>query len=212
MSNSAPGKDHVEYRQLRAVDPKCEVCAKMFNHCLDNNDVPTNWKESMTVLIHKKGDAGEISNFRRIALMSCIYKLLTSVMANRLVNYAIDNDLLSACQKSARPSEGCYKHTFSVQYLVLDAKRLQKNVFLTWLDLRNAFGSVPHDVIQITLTHLGIPQSVVELINNILLTRLFKRPLVKPAKFPSYPVLSKVVHCCQSYSISASRSYSAQYY
>ena len=121
----------------------------------------------MTILIHKKGDAGEISNFRPIALMSCIYKLFMSVMANRLVTFAIDNDLLSACQKSARPSEGCYEHTFLLQSLVLDAKRLQKNLFLAWLDLKNAFGSVPHDVIEITLTHLGIPQSVVELIKNV---------------------------------------------
>ena len=90
-----------------------------------------------------------------------------SVMANRLVAFAIDNDLLSACQKSARPTEGCYEHTFLLQSLVLDAKRLQKNLFLAWLDLKNAFGSVPHDVIEITLTHLGIPQSVVELIKNV---------------------------------------------
>ena len=112
LSNSAPGKDRVEYRQLKAVDPKCDVLAILFNHCLDGNDVPATRKESLTVFIHKKGDAGEISNFRPIALMSCIYKLFMSVMANRLVNFAIDNDLLSACQKSARPSEGCYEHTF----------------------------------------------------------------------------------------------------
>ena len=167
LSNSAPGKDRVEYRHLRAVDPKCEVLALIFNHCLDTNDVPASWKQSMTVLIHKKGDAGEISNFRPIALMSCIYKLFMSVMASRIVTYSIDNNLLSDCQKSARPSEGCYEHTFLLQSLVLDAKRLQKNVFLAWLDLRNAFGSVPHDVIEITLSHLGIPPSVVQLIKNV---------------------------------------------
>ena len=167
LSNSAPGKDRVEYRHLRAVDPKCEVLALIFNHCLDENDVPASWKQSMTVLIHKKGDADEISNYRPIALMSCIYKLFMSVMASRIVTYAIANNLLSDCQKSARPSEGCYEHTFLLQSLVLDAKRLQKNVFLAWLDLRNAFGSVPHDVIETTLSHLGIPPSVVQLIKNV---------------------------------------------
>ena len=96
LSNSAPGKDRVEYRQLRAVDPKCDVLAMLFNHCLDSNDVLATWKESMMVLIHKKGDAGKISNFHPIALMSCTYKLFISVMANRLVNFAIDNNLLLA--------------------------------------------------------------------------------------------------------------------
>ena len=63
-------------------------------------------------------------------------------MASRIVTYAIANNLLSDCQKSARPSEGCYELTFLLQSLVLDAKRLQKNVFLAWLDLRNAFGTL----------------------------------------------------------------------
>ena len=167
LSNSAPGKDRVEYRHLRTADPKCEVLAAIFNRCMDENDVPPEWKDSVTILIHKKGDADEISNFRPIALMSSIYKLLMSVIAKRLVNFAIDSELLSASQKSARPTEGCYEHSFLLQSLVLDAKRLQKNVFLAWLDLRNAFGSVPHEVIEITLSHLGVPQSVVELIKNI---------------------------------------------
>jgi hypothetical protein len=63
--------------------------------------------------------------------------------------------------------EGCYEHTFILQSLVLDAKRHQKNLFLAWLDLRNAFGSVPHDVISVTLCHLGVPDSVVNLVKNV---------------------------------------------
>ncbi len=99
--------------------------------------------------------------------MSCIYKLFMSIMANRLVNYSIDNNFMSSSQKSARPNEGCYEHTYILQSLVLDAKHHQKNLFLAWLDLRNAFGSIPHDVITITLSHLGVPDSVVNLVKNV---------------------------------------------
>ncbi len=167
LSNSAPGTDRVEYRHLKSIDPKGEVLCSIYNRCLIENDVPSDWKTSRTVLIHKKGDAGDISNFRPIALMSCIYKLFMSVMADRLVNYSIDNNYLSSSQKSARPTEGCYEHTYILQSLVLDAKRHQKNLCLAWLDLRNAFGSVPHELILITLSHLGVPDSVVNLVNNI---------------------------------------------
>ena len=141
-SNTSPGADRVEYRHLKAVDPKGQILSSIFNRCLTENDVPIKWKASRTILIHKKGDASAVANFRPIALMSCIYKLFMSIMANRLVKYSIDNDLLSTAQKSARPTEGCYEHTFILQSLVLDAKRHQKNLFLSWLDLQNAFGSV----------------------------------------------------------------------
>jgi hypothetical protein len=167
MSNSAPGTDRVEYRQLKSIDTKGQILCNIFNRCLLENDVPSQWKTSRTVLIHKKGDASDVSNFRPIALMSCIYKLFMSIMANHLVNYSIDNNLLSSSQKSARPTEGCYEHTFILQSLVLDAKRHQKNLFLAWIDLRNTFGSIPHDVITLFLSHLGVPDSVVNLVKNI---------------------------------------------
>ncbi|CAB4020187.1 hypothetical protein B7P43_G14789 [Paramuricea clavata] len=55
LSNSAPGKDRVEYRHLRTVDPKCEVLVAIFNRCMDENDVPAEWKESVTIFNSQKG-------------------------------------------------------------------------------------------------------------------------------------------------------------
>lgn len=196
LSNSAPGSDKVEYRHLRSVDPKCTILANIFNRCLTESDVPSNWKTSSTILIHKKGDAGDVSNFRPIALMSCIYKLLMSIIANRLVTYSIDNNLLSDVQKSARPSEGCYEHTFILQSLVLDAKRLGEDLFLSWLDLKNAFGSVPHDVIQITLHHLGVPEGIVDLIKNIYTNASTEVNTPSGTTPPTIPLLAGVKQGC----------------
>ena len=195
LSNSAPGADRVEYRHLKSVDPNCKILCSIYNRCLDANDVPQQWKNTNTILIHKKGDNREISNFRPIALMSCIYKLFMSVIANRLVNFAVDNELLSDSQKSARPSEGRHEHIFILQSLLLDAKRLQKNVCLAWLDLRNAFGSVPHDVVKITLSHLGVPQSLVDLISNVYTgaTTVIRTPAGDTSNIP---ILSGVKQGC----------------
>ena len=106
------------------------------------------------------------TNFRPIALMSCI-EVLMGVLAKRLTRWLIDNDILSPEQKSARPSEGCYEHSFLLQSLVGDARHNQKNVFLAWLDLRNAFGSIPHDALSTSLTHMGAPREFVNLISNL---------------------------------------------
>lgn len=195
LSNTAPGADRVEYRHLKSVDPNGKVLSSIFNRCLLQNDVPSQWKSSRTILIHKKGDASDISNFRPIALMSCIYKLFMSIMANRLVNYSIENNFLSNCQKSARPVEGCYEHTFVLQSLVLDAIRHQKNLFLSWLDLRNAFGSIPHEIISITLTHLGVPDRVVSLIKNVY-TDAFTEIRTPAGNTPNIPINAGVKQGC----------------
>jgi hypothetical protein len=88
-------------------------------------------------------------------------------MAARVSKFAVDNNLMSSEQKSARPSEGCHEHTFTLQSIVADCKRNNKNCFFAWLDLRNAFGSISHEVIYSTLTHMGFPESLVDLIKDI---------------------------------------------
>ena len=54
MSNSAPGRDKVEYRHLKLVDPNCKILGAIFNKCLKENKIPASWKQSTTILIHKK--------------------------------------------------------------------------------------------------------------------------------------------------------------
>ena len=98
--------------------------------------------------------------------MSCLYKLLMGIIAKRLTSWAIDNDLVSKEQKSARPTEGCYERTFLLLSIIADARRSHKNLFVAWLDRRIAFGSIPHSAITNTLTHIGVPLPLIETITN----------------------------------------------
>ena len=129
MSNSSPGKDRLECRHLRLLDPKCEILSKMFRHCFIAKYVPTEWKTATTFPIHKKEDTSDAINFRPIALMSCLYKLLMAILAKRMTSFSLDNDHLSNEQKSARPSEGCYEYAFLLESLVNDAKRQPSSLY-----------------------------------------------------------------------------------
>ena len=165
-ANTSPGADRVEYAHLKKVDPKGNILALVFNRCLGQKNVPPAWKEALTVLIYKKGDAEDVSNFRPIALMSCIYKLLMGIIAKRVTRWSIEAGVLSHEQKSARPAEGCYEHTYIMKALVGQARRNKKKLSVAWLDIRNAFGSVPHSTIRATLRHIGVPPPLVSFIMN----------------------------------------------
>ena len=96
-ANMAPGADRVEYAHLKRIDPSAKILAPMFNTCLRAHNVPDLWKKAVTVLIHKKGDPADISNFRPIALMSCIYKLLMGIVAKRLTRGQL---MLESCPRN----------------------------------------------------------------------------------------------------------------
>ena len=165
-ANTAPGYDKVEYAHLKRIDPSAKILTPMFNRCIQAKDVPAIWKQAVTVLIYKKGDANDGSNFRPIALMSCIYRLLMGIIAKRLTRWSIDVGILSPEQKCARPTEGCYEHTYILKSLVGQARRNKKKLSVAWLDIRIAFGSVPHVTILNTLRHIGVPTELTSLIMN----------------------------------------------
>ena len=195
MANSAPGKDRLEHRHLRLLDPRCQILAKMFRHCFLAKDVPASWKTANTILIHKKDSTSDASNFRPIALMSCLYKLLMAIIAKRMTSFSINNDLLSQQQKSARPSEGCYEHAFLLESIVNDARRQPRPLCLAWLDIRNAFGSVPHSAMLTTLTHMGFPPDLISMIGNVY-TGATTEIVTPLGKTPSIPIHSGVKQGC----------------
>ena len=92
-ANTSLGPDCVEYRHLKRVDPSCSILFLLFDHCFKRRDVPPARKSATTVLIYKKDSSNDPSNFRPIALMSCLYKLVMEIIAKRLTSWVIDNDL-----------------------------------------------------------------------------------------------------------------------
>jgi hypothetical protein len=51
-------------------------------------ELPHQWKEAVVVLIHRKGDKTDCSNYRGISLVSTSYKILSSILLARLTQYA----------------------------------------------------------------------------------------------------------------------------
>jgi hypothetical protein len=51
-------------------------------------ELPHQWKESIVVSIHKKGDKTDCSNYRGISLLSTSYKFLSKILLARLNPYA----------------------------------------------------------------------------------------------------------------------------
>ena len=195
MANSAPGKDRLEYRHLRLLDPKCQILSKIYRHCFAARDVPSAWKQATTILIHKKESTSDPSNFRPIALMSCLYKLFMAVIAKRMTSFSINQNLLSTAQKSACPSEGCYEHAFTLESVLNDARRQPRPLCLAWLDIRNAFGSIPHAALSTTLLHMGFPPPLVQMITNIY-TGTTTEILTPLGKTPPIPIHSGVKQGC----------------
>ena len=61
---------------------------------------------------------------------------------------------------------GCIDHTFSLWEALKHALRCKRSLCTSWIDLRNAYGSVRHNMIQFALNWYHVPVGIQELIFN----------------------------------------------
>ena len=62
---------------------------KVFNECLKHGHYP--WNTAIVTPIHKKGNLYDPNNYRAIAVGSCIGKLFSSILLDRLVRFRTEN-------------------------------------------------------------------------------------------------------------------------
>jgi len=54
----------------------------------NKEELPEEWKESIIVPIHKKGDKADCNNYRGISILPTTYKILSNILLSRLIPYA----------------------------------------------------------------------------------------------------------------------------
>ena len=167
-SKSAPGPNGVPY----LVYKRCPGVARLLWGYLRllwrKNVVSDAWREAEGVFIPKEEGASVVKKFRTISLLNVEGKLFFSMKADRITDFLVDNRYIDpSIQKGGIPGvSGCLEHTAVLSQLIREAKAEKKNLVVTWLDIANAYGSIPHDVIQKALVKAHIPENTRTLIES----------------------------------------------
>ena len=82
--NTAPGEDGLLYGVLAKLPSVHHFLATLYTKTHETSVAPASWATSMVVLLYKAGDEAEPSNFRLIALTSCIGKPYHQIKADRM--------------------------------------------------------------------------------------------------------------------------------
>ncbi|GIX68893.1 retrovirus-related Pol polyprotein from type-1 retrotransposable element R2 [Caerostris darwini] len=162
--NTAPGPDRLTYNHWRSVDPRATILTRLFNCCLHVRLIPEEWTQSTTILIPKAGDPSSLANWRPIALGNTAYKLFMKCLTARLQNWCQKFDVLSPCQKGFTPFDRVLEHNFVLQRRIEKARSSKSHLCVAFLDISNAFGSLPHSAIRDCLQAIGVGDTFLHLV------------------------------------------------
>ncbi|GFN82086.1 Pol-like protein [Plakobranchus ocellatus] len=140
-NESAAGPDGVHYRFLRYLPESClHTLLKLFNNIWTTGDIPPSWREASVVPIPKPGkDPSDPSNYRPIALTSCLCKTLERMVNDRLVHVLESRNLWSKVLCGFRKDHSTLDHLVRLETFIKKAFARKKQVLAVFSDLEKAY-------------------------------------------------------------------------
>ena len=102
--NNASGDDGISYKMIKGVSKSIsKPLSILLNRLLNEGIFPDSWKIVDVIPIFKKGDRSSPSNYRPVALLSCLGKLQERIPFKNINNFLTDNNLLNKYQSGFLP-------------------------------------------------------------------------------------------------------------
>ena len=117
--------------------------------------------------IFKKAEKTNPNNYRGISLASCLCKLFTSVLTERIREDLEKRDVLGIEQACFRSKIGCVDHDFVLSSLMSLSLAQKEKLFVIFNDYENAFDKVDHGLLWRKLGQAQVTGKVLRIIQNL---------------------------------------------
>jgi len=174
--NTAEGPDEVNYEFIKQLpDASLLYLLQIFNEIWTSGNVPELWRIATIIPIPKPGkDSSDPSNYRPIALTSCLCKTFERMVNNRLVWFLETNNLITDFQCGFRNKRGTIDHLVRLESFIRDAFIKKEHLTAVFFDLEKAYDTTWKYGIMKDLKDLGLMGRLPIFINNFLNDRHFK--------------------------------------
>ena len=118
-NSKAPGSDQILNEFIKySRNQLLPLYVRIFNLILNTGIIPENWVEGLIMPIYKnKGDSMLPENYRPITLLSCMGKLFTAILNERLTLFLDENRILLENQAGFRKHYSTSDHIFVLHSL-----------------------------------------------------------------------------------------------
>ena len=167
-NNKAAGYDEIVNEFItNGGSPLKYTLIKLFNNVFNSGYFPQAWAVGEIVPIFKKGEKDKPENYRGITLLSCMGKLFTSILNNRINVWAERNNYFCENQfgfRQQRATTDCLFILHSVIELLINHS---KPLYCAFVDLERAFDSTHRNALWYKLYYNCVSIKVINLVKNM---------------------------------------------
>lgn len=141
---------------------------KIINLCFKDGKFPQALKITKIIPIHKKGSVKEPCNFRPVAIVPVISKVIELAIKSRIIKHLNDNNLFNEYQFGFRKGHSTSSAIQRLVNIILETFESGDIAQSIFCDLSKAFDCVSHEILLIKLKSYGIEGQMLCLIKSYL--------------------------------------------
>ncbi len=140
---------------------------KLFRLCLSTSTIPSCWKFAYMQPVPKKGDRSNLSNYRPIALTSCLSKASETILSRKFLKHLLFFNLLSDHQYGFRTGRSTSDLALLADSWSSSLSCFSEN-FVVALDISKAFNRVCHKALLSKLPSYGFYPALCSFLSSFL--------------------------------------------
>ena len=168
--SKSPGPDEVTARLLKELAQEIAgPLTQLFNQSLACGKFPAKWKDANLIPVHKSGPKNTVTNYRGIALLSVVSKVLEKCVFSRIYDHV--DHLLNPSQHGFRQKRSCVTQLIQYVHLLASTLDFGGQIDSIYLDMAKAFDRVPHQKLLYKLRFYGFRDPLLSWIEDYLTNR-----------------------------------------
>lgn len=168
----APGLDAIPGIVLKFCAKELSYpLARIFQASMNMGIFPWQWKTARISPVFKKGDKTQASNYRPVALLSLLSKIMERYVNFYLQRHLEENNLLEDCQFGFRAGNHTLHPLLILHQTAAQCLDRSQEVSLVALDIAGAFDTVWHSRLLVKCESMGIRGNLLDWLRSYLSNR-----------------------------------------
>ena len=153
----AAGHDHLTSRLIKSMRPVLGcLMTHLINASFKKDKMPDVWKLAKISPLYKKGDRFDATNYRPVAVLPSMSKVIEKVVIGRMKRHMEENGLLSDTQNAYRSHRSVTTAVLQLYDDILKHQEKAVDSACIFLDCSAAFDTISHDVLLGKLKLYGV--------------------------------------------------------
>lgn len=166
-NNRSPGENNITAEMIKygRNDINAKI-GQIIKRIWEGEIMPSTWSNAVLIPTHNIGDTTLCENYRGIALLDVVYKILATCIKTKLDEHA--ENIIEEYQGGFRTNRSVVDQIFTIKQIQNNCYEYKVVLYAIFVDFKQTYDKINRDKLLTAMRELGIPNKLIRLVKMTL--------------------------------------------